>query len=68
VQTYSDIQQSVVKKGEGIIIVSSTVTQESLKKSGIPFLQNIPIIGYLFGTTTKETDRFQIVITIGYEE
>jgi len=68
VQTYSDIQQSVVKKGEGIIIVSSTVTQESLKKSGIPFLQNIPIIGYLFGTTTKETDKFQIVITIGYEE
>ena len=67
VQTYSDIQQSVVKKGEGIIIVSSTVTQESLKKSGIPFLQNIPIIGYLFGTTTKETDKFQIVITIGYE-
>jgi type II secretory pathway component GspD/PulD (secretin) len=67
VQTYSDIQQSVVKKGEGIIIVSSTVTQETLKKSGIPFLQNIPIIGYLFGTTTKETDRFQIVITIGYE-
>jgi len=67
VQTYSDIQQSVVKKGEGIVIVSSTVTQETLKKSGIPFLQNIPIIGYLFGTTTKENDKFQIVITIGYE-
>jgi type II secretory pathway component GspD/PulD (secretin) len=67
VQTYSDVQQSVIKRGEGIVIVSSTVTQESLKKSGIPFLQNIPIIGYLFGTTTKETDRFQIVITIGYE-
>ena len=67
VQTYSDIQQSVVKKGEGIIIVSSTVTQETLRKSGIPFLQNIPIIGYLFGTTTKENDKFQIVITIGYE-
>jgi len=67
VQTYSDVQQSVIKRGEGIVIVSSTVTQETLKKSGIPFLQDIPIIGYLFGTTTKETDRFQIVITIGYE-
>lgn len=68
VKSYSQLQGTELRKGEQLILFSSTLTTEQIQKEGIPFLQNIPVLGYLFGTEVKEKDRFQVVITIGYDE
>jgi hypothetical protein len=68
VKSYSQLQGTELRKGEQLILFSSTLTTQQIQKEGIPFLQNIPILGYLFGTEVKENDKFQVVVTIGYEE
>ena len=68
VKSYSQLQGTELRKGEQLILFSSTLTTEDIQKEGIPFLQNIPVLGYLFGTEVKEKDKFQVVITIGYDE
>jgi type II secretory pathway component GspD/PulD (secretin) len=67
VKSYSQLQGTELRKGEQLILFSSTLTTNQIQKEGIPFLQNIPILGYLFGTEVKENDKFQVVVTIGYE-
>jgi len=67
VKSYSQLQGTELRKGEQLILFSSTLTTKQIQKEGIPFLQNIPILGYLFGTEVKENDKFQVVVTIGYE-
>jgi type II secretory pathway component GspD/PulD (secretin) len=67
-KSYSQLQGTELRKGEQLILFSSTLTAQQIRKEGIPFLQNIPILGYLFGTEVKENDKFQVVVTIGYEE
>jgi len=68
VKSYSQLQGTELRKGEQLILFSSTLTTAQIQKEGIPFLQNIPILGYLFGTQVKEDDKFQVIVTIGYEE
>jgi hypothetical protein len=68
VQSYSQLQGTELRKGEQLILFSSTLTAQQIQKEGIPFLQNIPVLGYLFGTEVKENDKFQVVVTIGYED
>jgi type II secretory pathway component GspD/PulD (secretin) len=68
VKSYSQLQGTELRKGEQLILFSSTLTTQQIQKEGIPFLQNIPILGYLFGTEVKENDKFQVVVTIGYED
>ena len=68
VKSYSQLQGTELRKGEQLILFSSTLTTNQIQKEGIPFLQNIPILGYLFGTEVKENDKFQVVVTIGYED
>jgi hypothetical protein len=67
VKSYSQLQGTELRKGEQLILFSSTLTTQQIQKEGIPFLQNIPVLGYLFGTEVKENDKFQVVVTIGYE-
>jgi len=68
VKSYSQLQGTELRKGEQLILFSSTLTTAQIQKEGIPFLQNIPILGYLFGTQIKEDDKFQVIVTISYEE
>lgn len=68
VQSYSQLQGTELRKGEQLILFSSTLTAQQIQKEGIPFLQNIPVLGYLFGTEVKENDKFQVVVAIGYED
>jgi len=66
IQTYSQLQGTILKKGQTFVLLSSLVTSKQIQKEGIPFLQNIPILGYLFGTHIHEDDKFQIVVTLKY--
>jgi len=66
IQTYSQLQGAILKKGQTFVLLSSVVTSKQIQKEGIPFLQNIPVLGYLFGTHIHEHDKFQIVVTLKY--
>jgi type II secretory pathway component GspD/PulD (secretin) len=59
--------QSVLKKGDSLILVSNTMDIKSLKKEGIPFLQDVPILGSLFSHTTEQNRKFKVVVVITYE-
>ena len=67
IQTYSQLQGAILKKGQTFVLLSSIVTSKQIQKQGIPFLENIPVLGYLFGTHIHEDDKFQIVVTLKYE-
>lgn len=66
IQTYSQLQGAILKKGQTFVLLSSIVTSKQIQKQGIPFLENIPVLGYLFGTHIHEDDKFQIVVTLKY--
>jgi len=66
IQTYSQLQGAILKKGQTFVLLSSVVTSKQIQKEGIPFLENIPVLGYLFGTHIHEDDKFQIVVTLKY--
>jgi len=66
IQTYSQLQGAILKKGQTFVLLSSVVTSKQIQKEGIPFLQNIPVLGYIFGTHIHEHDKFQIVVTLKY--
>jgi hypothetical protein len=60
--------QSVLNKGDSLVLVSSAITQKQLQKEGIPFLQDIPLLGRLFSYTKNHKRKFRIIITITYEK
>ncbi|MEW6117914.1 MAG: secretin N-terminal domain-containing protein [Nitrospirota bacterium] len=47
------------------IIIGGLIREDSTKnKSGIPFLNKIPILGFLFGSTENTTSRNELVILL----
>ena len=54
----------VAQDGETIIIGGLIREDSSKSKDGIPFLSKIPIIGHLFGNTTNDTTRTELVILL----
>ena len=53
-----------VKDGETVAIAGLIRDADTFGRGGIPFLSDIPILGYLFGTTTKTADRSELIILI----
>ena len=53
-----------VKDGETIAIAGLIRNTDSSGRKGIPFLSDIPILGSLFGTTTKNSKRTELIILI----
>ncbi len=59
------IQSSIaVQSGETIVLGGLIQDQRSRSGNGIPFLSKIPWVGWLFGETTKNLDRTELVILI----
>jgi type IV pilus assembly protein PilQ len=54
----------LVRDGETAVIGGLTVTQVSQSKSGIPLLVDLPVIGKLFGTTSKSEEKRDLLILI----
>ena len=59
--------QSVLRPGETLLLVSNEITSEKLKKEGIPFLQDLPLLGKLFSYQKAEKRKFRVIITITFE-
>jgi general secretion pathway protein D len=60
-----EINSSVaVQDGETIVLGGLIKEDNTLNKSGIPFLQEIPILGPIFGNTTNNKDKTELVVLI----
>jgi general secretion pathway protein D len=66
VSTKTNINQTLLKRGETLVLFSTAQTLEQFRDSGIPFLKNIPILGYLFSTKEKSKELFRLVITMEF--
>lgn len=54
----------VVKDQETVVIGGLIQEKKDNSKSGVPFLSSIPILGYLFGGTSKNDTKTELVIAI----
>jgi general secretion pathway protein D len=53
-----------VKDGETVAIAGLIRDKKDVTKAGIPFLSDIPILGSLFGGTTRNAHRTELIILI----
>lgn len=59
------IQSTIsVQSGETIVLGGLIRDQRTRRGNGVPFLSKIPWVGWLFGETTKNLDRTELVILI----
>jgi type IV pilus assembly protein PilQ len=63
-QTQQADNQILVDDGETAVIGGLTVTEVTVTKSGIPFLVDLPILGKLFGFTSQQEIRRDLLILI----
>jgi type IV pilus assembly protein PilQ len=63
-QTQQADNQLLVADGETAVIGGLTVTEVTVTKSGIPFLVDLPILGKLFGFTSQQENRRDLLILI----
>jgi general secretion pathway protein D len=54
----------VVQNGQTVVIGGLIREDESKSRSGLPFLSKIPILGYLFGSTTNTYTRTELIILL----
>src|SRR5699024_11930145 len=67
IQNFTFLQrafQSVVtvQSGETIVLGGLIRNSDSTNESGVPFLRDLPVIGSLFGSTTKEKKRTELIV------
>ena len=63
-QTQQADNQILVSDGETAVIGGLTVTEVTVTKSGIPFLVDLPILGKLFGFSSEQEERRDLLILI----
>ncbi|MCZ6918884.1 MAG: AMIN domain-containing protein [Gemmatimonadetes bacterium] len=63
-QTQLATNEILVNDGETMVIAGLTVTQVTVAKSGIPFLVDLPIVGRLFGFTSRREQRRDLLILV----
>jgi type IV pilus assembly protein PilQ len=63
-QTQQADNQILVNDGETAVIGGLTVTEVTVTKSGIPFLVDLPILGKLFGFSSEQEERRDLLILI----
>jgi len=66
VATRTNMNQTLLKRGETLVLFSTAQTLEQFRDGGIPFLKNVPILGYLFSTKEKTNELFRLVITMEF--
>jgi general secretion pathway protein D len=54
----------IVQNGHTLVIGGLISENKTKAQSGIPFLSQIPILGYLFGTTTVSTTRTELLVMV----
>jgi len=60
----SNKTELLVGDGETVVIAGLTQTSVRVAKSGIPVLVDLPLIGRLFGFTTRQEQRRDLLILL----
>ena len=63
-QTQEAENHILVSDGETAVIGGLTVTQVTVSKAGIPFLVDLPILGRIFGFTSRREQRRDLLILV----
>jgi len=63
-QTQEATNQLLVSDGETAVIGGLTVTDVTVSKSGIPFLVDLPIVGRIFGFSSRTETRRDLLILV----
>ncbi len=63
-QTQEAENHLLVNDGETAVIGGLTVTQVTVSKSGIPFLVDLPVVGRIFGFTSRREQRRDLLILV----
>jgi len=63
-QTQEANNQILVDDGQTAVVGGLTVTEVTATKSGIPFLVDLPLLGKLFGFSTQQENRRDLLILI----
>jgi general secretion pathway protein D len=58
------VSSVAVRSGEALVLGGLIRDNTTSGKSGVPVLQDIPLLGSLFGATTNSTDRTELVVLI----
>jgi len=66
VSTKTNLNQTLLRKGETLVLFTSAQTLEQFRDRGIPFLKDIPILGYLFSTKERTKELYRLVITMEF--
>jgi type IV pilus assembly protein PilQ len=56
--------QVVLGDGETVVLGGILETTQSLQKTGLPWLQDIPVLGYLFQQSTRVDDKDELLIFV----
>ena len=64
--TYKRATKTIVGvRDSQTVVISGLISDDTTESdSGVPFLSNIPILGYLFGTKTKKYDKTNLLVFI----
>ncbi|MDW8307837.1 MAG: type II and III secretion system protein [Verrucomicrobiales bacterium] len=54
--------QVAVRDGETIMLGGFIRNSDTRSKSGVPFLKDIPLLGYLFRSTSKSSERKELIV------
>jgi type IV pilus assembly protein PilQ len=63
-QTQEAENHILVNDGETAVIGGLTVTQITVSKQGIPFLVDLPVLGRIFGFTSRKEQRRDLLILV----
>jgi type IV pilus assembly protein PilQ len=63
-QTQEAENHILVNDGETAVIGGLTVTQVTVSKQGIPFLVDLPVLGRIFGFTSRKEQRRDLLILV----
>jgi len=66
VSTRTNLNQTLLNRGETLVLFSSAQTLTQFRDSGIPFLKDIPVLGYLFSSKEKAKELYRLVITMEF--
>jgi type II secretion system protein D len=60
-----EINTEVTVPNKSTVVIGGLITDSTTRTgSGLPFLSDIPVLGYLFGDTTKDKERDELIIMI----
>jgi general secretion pathway protein D len=54
----------VVEDNQTVVMAGLMKSNKKNSQSGIPYLKDIPVLGYLFGGVSKETTKTELIIMI----